>query len=208
MNDVMECKIKQMHAALDALTNADVSKVKSHVTRQDGHTYCLVDFNEDSDPIALANAAQLLTANIASIKDHLHSWCKKNGALFTGDACIDGNKSVALIHDLWNVDKHAELNRPPRSGITPRLRNIATTLNLSAGTQAGSAAFFSMDPRTGKVTSGTTGEGSVRLIITAEIIDEQGDLQGDFFQTCEAAIDAWHLELTKAGVPLPGPAGA
>ena len=65
-----------------------------------------------------------------------------------------------------------------------------------------------MDPRTGKVTSGSTGGGSVRLIITAEIIDEQGDIQGDFFQTCEAAIDAWHLELIKAGVPLPGPTGA
>ncbi len=200
----MERKIKQMHAALDALRSADLSKVPSPSYEIDGtHIYCRVDFNKDSDPIALANAAQLLTANIASIKDHLRAWCKKNGKHFAGDECINSNKSVALIHDLWNVDKHAELSHPPRSGITPRLRSLATSLQISAGTQAGGAAFFSMDPRTGKMTSGTTGGGSVSLILTAEIVDEAGHVHGDFFQTCEAAIDAWHLELKKAGVNLP-----
>jgi hypothetical protein len=202
MIDVFERKIQQMHAALDALSSSDLSKVKSHVTKAEGHIYSRVDFNEHSNPIVLANAAQLLTANIASIKDHLHVWCKKNSKPLTGDFLINSNASVAIIHDLCNVDKHAELNRPPRSGFTPSLRNLVTALQITAGTQAGGGAFFSMDPWTGKMSSGSTGGGSVYLTLTAEIVDENGLFRSEFRQTSEEAVDAWMNELQTIGVPL------
>lgn len=161
MIDVLDRKIRQMHAALAGLASSDLTTIKPQIGEGDGYYYAKVDFNQDADEITLANAASLLVANIASMKDHLKAWCKKQGVVFNGDALINSNRAVALIHDLWNVDKHAELTTPPRSGHRPRLLGLRKNLVISSGTSAGSGAFFSMDPRTGKVTTGTSGGGSL-----------------------------------------------
>ena len=162
-----------------------------------------VDFNASSDPIELANTATLLVANIASIKDHLKAWCKAKGLTFQGDALIDSNKAVALVHDLWNVDKHAELSSKPRSGHTPKLSNVKQALVLTTGTQAGAGVFVSIDPRSGKVTSGSSGGGSAKISLAAEIIDEHGNILGDFTSTCTEAVESWERALLAAGVLLP-----
>jgi len=203
MLDVLDRKLRQMHAAIAGLGNSDLSTVQPQITHGDGYVYTTVDFNQNSDPIALANAASLLVANIASLKDHLKGWCKKQGVPFHGDTLINTNKSVALIHDLWNIDKHAELNSSPRSGTTPKLQGIKTALAVSAGTEAGASAFFSMDPLTGKVTTGTSGSGTVQLVLAAQITDELGGNLGDFTQVCTEAAEAWSMTLRSAGVPLP-----
>ena len=199
----LERKIRQMHAALEGLATGDLSNIEPRVTSSDTHVFAIVDFNENSDPIALYNAVSLLVANIASLKDHLKVWCKRHGVPFHGDALINGNKAVALVHDLWNTDKHAELNSPPRSGHKPSLKDVRTALRISTGMTAGSGAFFSMDPRTGKLTTGTTGGGKVELALVAQIVDEAGAVLGDFTQTCEEAVEAWSNTLTAAGVQIP-----
>ena len=162
-----------------------------------------MNFNQNSDAVALANAASLVVANIASLKDHLKAWCRKQGVAFDGDKLINANFSVALVHDLWNVDKHAELNTPPRSGHIPKLVGLATALSISAGTEAGASAFYLMDPRTGKVTTGTSGGGKVELALVAQIVDDKDAILGDFTQVCAEAADAWSAALKTAGVPLP-----
>lgn len=196
-------KIRQMHAALEDLATDDLSSIQPRITSSDAHVCASVDFNENSDPIALYNAASLLVANIASLKDYLKVWCKRQGVPFHGDALINGNRAVALIHDLWNTDKHAELNSPPRSGHKPILKDVRTALRISTGTTPGSGAFFSMDPRTGKMTTGASGGGKVQLALVAQIVDETGSVLGDFAETCEEAVNAWSIALTAVGVQLP-----
>ena len=211
MLNLLDRKLRQMHSALAGLGNSDLTSIQPQIAQTDGHVYTEVDFNQNSDPIALANAASLLVANIASLKDHLKAslkdhlkaWCKKQGTSFDGDKLINTNQSVALIHDLWNVDKHAELNSPPRSGHTPKLTGIATALAISAGTEAGASACFSMDPRTGKVTTSTSGGGTIQLALVAQISDENGVNLGDFSKVCTEAAEAWSAALHAAGVPLP-----
>lgn len=203
MSDTLNRKIRQMHAALAGLATDDISTIQPQITSTEGYVYTEVDFNQNSDPIGLANAASLLIANIASIKDHLKVWCKKQDVPFQGDALINSNKAVALIHDLWNTDKHAELNSPPRSGHKPRLKELRTVLRVSSGAAAGGGAFFSMDPRTGKVTTGTSGGGTVQLALDAQIVNDAGNVLGDFTQTCTLAVEAWSNALSAAGVPLP-----
>jgi len=202
MLNLLDRKLRQMHSALAGLGNSDLTSIQSEITQTYEHVYTKVDFNQNSDPIALANAASLLVANIASLKDHLKAWCKKQGTSFDGDNLINTNQSVALIHDLWNVDKHAELNSPPRSGYTPKITGIATALAISAGTEAGASACFSMDPLTGKVTTSTSGGGTIQLALVAQISDENGVNLGEFSQVCTEAADAWSAALHAAGVPL------
>jgi hypothetical protein len=203
MIDILDRKIRQMHAALAGLATDDLSTIKAQFGETDGSYYTKVDFNQDADEIALANAASLLITNIASMKDHLKVWCTRQGVPFHGDALINSNQAVALIHDLWNIDKHAELNKPPRSGHTPKLQDLRKSLTLSAGTAAGAGAFFSMDPRTGKITTGTSGGGAVQIALVAQIIDENGNVLGDFTNICTQAIDEWAKALSAAGVQLP-----
>jgi len=203
MIDALDQKIRRMHAALEGLGSDDLSTIKPQFGQADDYYYTKVDFNQDADEIELANAALLLVANIASMKDHLKAWCKRQGVAFYGEALINSNRAVALIHDLWNIDKHAELDKPPRSGHTPKLQGLQKSLVLSAGNSAGSGAFFSMDPRTGKVTHGTSGGGSVQLALVAQIVDEAGNVLGDFTETCTQAVEEWVKALSAAGVHLP-----
>ena len=203
MIDLLDRKIRQMHAALDGLTSDDLSVIKPKFGHFNGGFYSRVDFNEGTNEAELANVASLLVANIACMKDHLKVWCKKHGSIFEGDKLINKNRSVALVHDLWNVDKHAELKDAPRSGQYPRLRGLRRTLVISAGTAAGAGAFFSMDPRTGKVTTGSSGGGSVQLTLEAQVVDENGNILGQFTEICEQATEAWCHAFTDAGVPLP-----
>lgn len=189
MIDVLDRKIRQMHAALAGLATDDLSTIKPQFGEVSGIYYMKVDFNEGTDEIALANTASLLITNIASIKDHLKVWCTRQG--------------VALIHDLWNIDKHAELNKTPRSGHTPKLHGLRKNLTLSTGTAAGAGAFFSMDPHTGKISVGTSGGGAVQLALAAQIIDENGNVLGDFTSICTQAVDEWAKALSLAGVQLP-----
>lgn len=49
---------------------------------------------------------------------------------FKGDELIKDNHDVALVHDLWDKDKHARLDRPPRSDINATLVNLKQKLQL------------------------------------------------------------------------------
>jgi hypothetical protein len=192
-----------MHAALEDMATTDLSAITPESGEANGYFYTSVDFNQDADEVALANSASLLIANIASMKDHLKVWCKRKAIAFHGESVISNNLAVALVHDLWNIDKHAELDRPPRSGHWPKLQGLRKSLRISSGTSAGGGAFFSMDPRTGKITTGTSNGGSVQLAITAQVVAENGNVLGDFSDICTQAVAEWGKVLSAAGVPLP-----
>ena len=200
MIQVLDKKVRQMHAALAGRKTEDLSTI-SLLTASTPTSYCaVIDFS--GSQIDLANVATLLVANIACLKDHLKAWCQANHQPFDGDNLINSYRDVAIVHDLWNVDKHAEL-KGTRSGIRPAIKNLQRLLALSTGSEAGSEAVFMFDPRTGTMTTRTTGGGSVSLSLKADIVDENGKLVGDFSTICESAALQWEGALTRAGVPIP-----
>lgn len=199
----LDRKLRQMHAALLSVASEDMSSVQPRIVATDKHVFVSLDFNENSDEIALHNAASLLIANLASLKDYLKVWCKRTGYPFKGDALINSNRAAALIHDLWNTDRHAELSSPPRSGHRPKLGKVQTAMRLSTGVSAGSGAMFTMDPRTGKIMTQTSGGGKVQIVLDTQILDEHNNVIADFAQTCEDSVKAWSTELVAAGVSVP-----
>ena len=204
MLEVLDAKVRQMHDALGNLRNEDLSGLKVEAIDVPGvGFYQTLDFGQGQTPARLANTASLLVANIASLKDHLKVWCRKNGKEFTGDQLINSNHNVALVHDLWNIDKHAELDKSPRSGIRPKLQNLRQHLQLSTGTEANSSVVFQWDPRTGKMESMATGGGKAALIIDADVVDESGSEVGKLAAICEAAATEWENALKTAAVPVP-----
>jgi hypothetical protein len=205
MLDVLDRRIRQMHAALEALEEQDFSSI----TLQRGTTaqgqYCKVDFAQGTTESGLANIASLIIANIACMKDHLRVWCTKSSSKFDGEDLINTNRDVAIIHDLWNVEKHGQLNRTPRSGHCPRVQNLTRSLRISTGTSAGSSAVLMFNLQTGKPEVRTEGGGSASLVISGDVVDENGVRLGDFETICESATAAWEEALKRAGVQIPSP---
>ena len=200
MLDILDRKIRQMHEALGQLQNSDISSVKSEEERTGTRYYCKVDFSGGKSDAELANVATLLVANIACIKDHLKSWCKSADRVFEGDALIDSDINVAIVHDLWNIDKHAELDKAPRSGCIPKIKDLHQSLRLSTGKQAHSISPDDMYIQTGLR---LVGSGSATLAISGSVVDENGKTLGDFSDICEKAVVSWEKALLRAGVPIP-----
>jgi hypothetical protein len=138
-----------------------------------------------------------LLANIACLKDHLKVWCTKQSKPFAGDTLIDSNKEVAIVHDLWNLDKHGKLDRS-RSGLYPRLEDTPrSTMVLKAETGKPQPMFFIPIGGGGGPIQAKDG---ASLRIVASVVDTDGNRLGNLEDICEKAVDAWEAEFKKVGL--------
>lgn len=199
--DQLLLRVRQMRAALASLSTDDLSVVPTlHTVTEDGFKWTF-DVGASLSDAEIHNAADLLVANIASMKDHLKKWCKQKNVPFTGDTLLNTHQAAAVVHDLWNARKHAGLDQPPRSGRKPEFRDLRRVMSLSTGTQAGGFAVTTFDPQTGRLIAQTGGGGQVEVCIVGNVVDENGGVLGSFSDLCEQAIAAWELALVNAGVP-------
>lgn len=200
MEHLLDRKIRQLHEALGLMRRPNIDGVQVERGLAADHYYVKVDFNQGRTEADLSNVATLLVANIACLKDHLKAWCEANAKPFEGDTLISSNRDVALIHDLWNTDKHAVLDRS-RSGSKPKLEDIRQTLALSTGASGGIVLRVEMG--TGKLLTHSLGDGSAGLRVTARIVDEGGTPLGELSEVCQRAAAAWEQTLLQAGVSIP-----
>lgn len=197
----IEDKLQQMYSALSRVISDDVSKIGTTTDVTNEFTTIRLHIDKDSNETQLRNEAETLTAHIASLKDHLKAWCKKNNRVFNGEKLINNNRSVAIIHDLWNVDKHAELNKDPRSGHTPELIDLCVAVRTTTVGHEGNDAAISMSPN--QIWFEQTNENSqLQIVLYAKVVDEHGIKIGEYSDLCVKAIDAWEDGLIAAGVLL------
>lgn len=190
----IEQKIEQMYRALgDIEVTEKLPSIKPQTKRVGNQFETSIDFTRGTDSATAANRVLQIVANVACIKDHLKTWCAKNGKPFTAEDLINSNRNVAIIHDLWNLDKHAELNRPSRSGLSPRLDGPAyTALEVRGEPFSVTMGFYEGG------TVEATGEASLRVVAT--VVDKDGTPLGNFETIADKAVEAWEIELKKAGV--------
>lgn len=196
-------KIRQLYRALGVTRDELMDDSPVTVVESEQYLAMYADFTNQLPPEELENQKTLLVSLIGSLKDHLKVWCRKNGVPFEGDQLIDTNFNVGLIHDLWNIDKHCELDRAPRSGISPKIVDLKTTLVMQTGEAAGSRVQAQINPRTGRLTWTADNGGSVTLRLVGRIEDEHGTFVAGFVETCEAALTEWEALMKKSGVALP-----
>jgi hypothetical protein len=72
---------------------------------------------------------------------------------------------------------------------------------MTTGSAPGSYAFATIGPSIGQLRMEAPG-GSMKLVISGEVVDERGTHLGDLASTCKAATDAWEQILVRAGAPL------
>ncbi len=202
-NPAIEQKLAQLYAALSEMKITEkLASMKPTTAISGGRTITSWDFTKIESPATAANRVSLLLHNIACLKDHLNTWCSKNGKPKTGDQLIDGNRDVAIIHDLWNLDKHAELNRPSRSGLSPRLQQPAHTTLERKITTTEETLIFAVSLSNGGQLQPVEGTNAK---ITATVIDDAGNTLGDLDSISLRAVAAWEAEFVKAGLTIVPP---
>lgn len=192
----LQQKIEQMYRALGEMRLPEKLAAIRPQRLRDGDKFGIeLDFTKGTDRATAANRVSTLIANIACLKDYLKEWCTKNKVAFTGDQLIDSNRDVAVVHDLWNRDKHGGELRHSRSELFPRIDGDPHTSLVLRGEQA--MVALPLHPGGALVATGDVG-----LQISASVIDKDGNSVGNLQTICESAVSAWQGELRKAGVPL------
>jgi hypothetical protein len=196
----IEQKVDQMYKALKAMEVTEkLPSVKPEFKSTTGSLSVSYNFKKGTDTATAANRVSQLLANIACLKDHLKVWCTKQSKPFAGDMLIDSNKAVAIVHDLWNLDKHGTLDRS-RSGLYPRLEDAPrSTMVLKAETGKPQPKFFIPIGGGGGPIQAKDG---ASLRIVASVVDKDGNRLGNLEDICEKAVDAWKAEFKKVGLTL------
>ena len=193
-------KIRRIYFAFAQVRDGDVLNVRPQFKNLPTGFAWLMDFNQGKSEEELRDRSLNLIANIASIKDHLKNYCDDKNKVFEGDALINSNMSVAVVHDLWNADKHGKLNQS-RSGKHPKLQDVRQSLRLKTGTEAGSGVLFQMDFNGNSRVDAEIG-GSAELVLDGDVVDVGGNRLGKFQDICESAVEAWEKELSNVGIPI------
>jgi hypothetical protein len=189
----IEQKLQQMYAALRGMELKDkLPTIQPQVRRIGNQDVKVFDLNQAADGATAANQVSLLLNNVGCLKDHLRAWCNKNSRPFTGEDLINNNRDVAIIHDLWNLDKPAELNRRSRSGLSPRFQSPPVAAIAPKGSS------FVLDFR---MVDGHL-QGQANLRIAAIVVDEHGNSLGSLEDIALRAVTAWEAEFAKTGVTL------
>ena len=187
----IEQKLQQMYAALRGMELTHrLPTIKPQIKRVGNKDVRVFDLNQAADGATAANQVSLLLNNVACLKDHLKAWCNKNRKPFTGEDLINDNRDVAIIHDLWNLDKHAELKRRSRSGLSPRFQSPPVAAIVPKGSS------FVLDFRmvNGRLKS------QANLRIAAIVVDEHGNSLGSLGDIVLRAVTAWEAEFVRTGV--------
>ncbi|HEV8607785.1 MAG TPA: hypothetical protein VGQ99_20785 [Tepidisphaeraceae bacterium] len=194
-------RIRRFYQALGEVRTTGTSSIQPRVEVVGNRVNYTLDFSGGASDAKLANVAGQLIENIACLRDYLNAWCKKNGKPIIGDAIINSNLDVAIIHDLWNLDKHFELDRPPRCRLNLELRDIHRGAHLTTQAKAGSFMAIGIDPHTGQPVA--IGDGKVELIVDADVMEKAGKRIGGLLEIAERAITVWEKAFTDVGVVLP-----
>lgn len=187
-------RLIRLYAAMGRVLEADLGTLTQTSTHSESRMTITLGFQGNDSPADLENAAQLLIANIASLKDHLKVWCQENGHEFVSEALLDRDLNVAIVHDLWNLEKHGKLNRSSRSGLNPRLQDIVAAMEIPPRAQ------FTLHVMTGQYDTEDGGLGVIRRVIDGDVIDSNGNIIGQFPNICKAAVTSWEQEIGQYGI--------
>jgi hypothetical protein len=194
-------RIRRIYAAIDAVEERDLSKLVAKLINSGQVIGFYQNFSGGLRDEDLANIAHSLIHNIANLQDHLRRWAAHNGRDKTKvDDAFKNSPVLQVIKDLSNNDKHGYLPRGGgHSGNAPQIVKIRRQLQMTTKAEKGASVTVTLDPRGVPQVSGL---GTAKAIITADIMDRNGNLIGDLYEVALQAIQSWEQVAKDFGVPL------
>jgi len=175
-----------------------MSKLKPKMTTDGKRVRVYQDFTGGMSEAELDNIVYSLVQNTANLHDHLKKWAAKNGKDKSKiDETFRTSAALKIIYDLSNNEKHGY---PPRrsgeSGKSPRLGKTTRIFQLTTAPTK-SVTSMTLDPNGIPKVSGS---GSAKVVTSAGILDKDGNVIGDLYQTALKAIETWERLLSDLGI--------
>ncbi|MEX0702108.1 MAG: hypothetical protein WD069_08425 [Planctomycetales bacterium] len=195
-------RLHRIYSAVGATTVFDMAKLPGKVFRGEKIVGVFQDFSGGLTEHDITNAAQSVIHNIASLHDHLKKWARANGKDASKvDIACSNSLHLQIVRDLWDQDKHGGDRRDGGfSQRSPRLGEIRSQMTLTTQPKAGSWVTMTLGPKGEPVIHG---DGSAKAIITAEVVDKDGQALGDLFEIGERCVQVWESLLVEFGLALP-----
>ena len=192
-------RVNRIYSSLDTAEETDMSQLTPKIVSNGKRIGIYQDFTGGLNDEELSNLVHSLIHNIANLHDNLKRWAKKNGKDKSKvDIAFKNSLALQIIQDLSNNDKHGY---PPRdggkSGKLPKIGNITRTMQLTTNPQKGSFVTMTLNSQ-GKPQ--VSGSGQAKVIISADILDKDNNIIGNFRQIALESIETWEHLLADFGV--------
>src|SRR3989344_1285084 len=163
-------------------------QIKDEVINTSGLRRMTISFDRDHDENQATIKVLSIIGNLANLKDHLKNKFKEIGSdPEKVEEAITKSFHLQLILDLYNQEKHGSpLIKFRRSGKDPRIVKVSQALSVRSGGKSNTASF-TIDPFSGQIRT----EGDVVIVITAEIIDNQGQIICYLDELIKEGIKVW-----------------
>ncbi len=174
----LNSRLKRLSLALDKRYELDI-KPQVNISRKVSGNIHEVDFSFGAmDETEMIERIFSVINNIAGLKDHLKNKLEsigKNPKLV--EDMINGSRTLSLILDLWNQDKHGyPLKKTNRSKLNPQIVNVDQGLVISNSSNKASVSFtitednasYSSSENAAIAISGEVIDGSGKFIISVE----------------------------------------
>ena len=197
----LDKRLARIYSSIDETIDNDPSKFPPKKIATEKMKGIFWDFSGSQSPEDIENLAFSMVHNIANLRDHLKQWAKHNGQDDNRVVTIfKGCEALKIIQDLSNTDKHGG---PPRNGgyseKKPKFTNISRIVEVATGTAKGSSAEVRLNVHGNSEIRSQAG-GSVKTIITGDIIDENGDRIGFLHDIAVEAMESWENLLREFGL--------
>lgn len=190
-------RLRRLYAALGETAEADISKLSATVQQNDRMIFMWQDFRDGLSDEQLLNLAFSLAYNVFSLRDHLKNWAKAHcGSDQRVNAFFKESTPLKIIADLSNADKHGYPLDRPWTDLGPNLGEVTRPLQLTAKPGTGWFAF-TIGPD-GKPK--TIGEGEAKIVLSADVLDKDGNRIGDLVTIAEEAVADWEKLLAELGI--------
>ena len=201
MYDTILQRIRRIYDSIGDIEEYDPNKFKATVIQNDKIKAVFQDFRGGFSNGDLSNYAHLVIHNLANLQDNVKRWAAHNGHdKAKVDQAVNNSFDLQIIKDLSNNDKHGY---PPRdrghSGKYPKLVDINRVMQLKTQAKKGSTIGMTLDAQgIPKI----FGNGTSKAIITGNVVDNDDNLIGDFYEIANRAVEAWEQLLDDFGLNI------
>lgn len=198
MENELKERFARIHAAMGDVTGLNLAVAPPYVFQNERRRGVFQDWSGGRSQAHMEKDANSVIAEFMGLRDRAEQWLRANGHR-TVDvrAFMRAHRAVALIWDLGNTDKHGRLDHKPYSGFKPRLVNVKRVAQLKTQAKKGSWVQYQMGPGGQPIISG---DGTASLVLTGDVLDENGQKLGELHSIIEQALSEWEAFLGANGL--------
>ena len=201
INDI-NLRVKRAYKTINERYENDINSALKVNLNQKGKIFSVTFGNHDD--AELHNIVFNQISAIASFKDHLKNYLKKNNKdpQIIEDA-INNNLELQLIVDLWNQDKHGSpLSRPSRSNKNPKIKGLKqglTIKDISKGKGTITFSPISLD-RPDSMKNMTAEVDNTIVKVIGDVVDEKENKLMTLDEMIDRSLTIWEKIIRDNGI--------